>query len=89
MEESKYFVMLCTQTNERCIYSSVDAFDAYAHYEHEVELAGEPVDATGWTDNDQAWSKVYHLEIIELTTDENGDIIREETIESSPYFLMD
>lgn len=70
------------------VYESEDEASARARYEQEVKSAGEPVDVANWGDNDQGWSSLYHIELVKVTYDEDGDIIDMIDIESSDYFNM-
>ena len=70
------------------LYESEDEASARDRYEQEVKPAGEPVDVTGWGDCDQGWSSLYHIELVKVTYDEDGDIIDMIDIESSDYFNM-
>ena len=70
------------------LYESEDEASARARYEQEVKSAGEPVDITGWGDSDQGWSRLYHIELVKTTFDEDDDIIDMIGIESSGYFNM-
>lgn len=70
------------------VYESEDEASARARYEKEVESAGRPVDVADWGDNDQGWSSLYHIELVKVTYDEDGDIIETASIEYSDYFNM-
>lgn len=70
------------------VYESEDETSARARYEQEVKSAGDPVDVTGWGDNDRGWSSLYHIELVKTTYDEDGDVVDMIDIESSDYFNM-
>ena len=63
------------------LYESEDEASARARYEQEVKSAGQPVDIMGW-------SRLYHIELVKTTFDEDDDIIDMIGIESSGYFNM-
>ena len=70
------------------VFESEDETAARERYEKEVKSAGEPVDVTGWSDDDQGWKDLYHIELVKITYDEDGDIIDMVDIESSDDFNM-
>lgn len=63
--------------------------EARAFFEKEKEklAANTPADTTGWQDHDQAWSRVYHLELTKTTIDEEDGYIEDmEAIDSTDYY---
>lgn len=84
------YAVLALGGNGDCstLYESEDEASTRARYEQEVKSAGESVDVTGWGDSDQGWSSLYHIELVKVTYDEDGDIIDMIDIESSDYFNM-
>lgn len=79
-------VAFCGNGDSENIFESEDKSAAEARYAEEVKAAGEPVDCEGWTDSDQAWNSMYHIELLRTTRDEDGDIVDEEGLEHSEYF---
>lgn len=87
-EETTTFavVAFCGNGDSEIIFESEDKSAAEARYAEEVKAAGEPVDIAGWTDSDQAWKSMYHIELLKTTRDEDGDIVYEEGLEHSEFF---
>ena len=87
-EETTTFAVIAFYGNgdSNTIFESEDKSSAEARYAQEVKVAGEPVDIAGWTDSDQAWSSMYHIELLKTTRDEDGDIVYEEGLEHSEFF---
>lgn len=81
-------VAFCGNGDLETLFESEDLADASAKYTDEVYHAGEPVDTAGWTDYDHAWKRLYHVELMRVTIDDDGNIIDEETLEHSEYFNM-
>ena len=79
-------VAFCGNGDSQTLFESEDEGAARNQYYKEVKNAGDPVDTTGWTDSDQAWNSMYHIELLRTTRDEDGDIIDEEGLEYSEYF---
>ena len=79
-------VAFCGNGDSQTLFESEDEGAARNQYYREVKNAGDPVDTTGWTDSDQAWNSMYHIELLRTTRDEDGDIIDEEGLEYSEYF---
>jgi hypothetical protein len=79
----------CGNGDTVTIYESVNESDARARYESEVAKQGTSVDIAGWTEHDQAWRRVYFVELVKITTDEDGDIVDIHTLEMSSYFWLD
>lgn len=79
-------VAFCGNGDSQTLFESEDKSAAEARYAEEVKAAGVPVDVEGWTDSDQAWSSMYHIEILKTTTDKDGDIVCDECLEHSEYF---
>lgn len=87
-EETTTFAVIAFYGNgdSETIFESEDKSSAEARYTQEVKAAGEPVDIAGWTDSDQAWNSMYHIELLKTTRDEDGDIVYEEGLEHSEFF---
>lgn len=68
------------------IYKGENETDARDLYKKEVAGAGTPVDIAGWTENDQAFKRMYHFEIARVEFDEDGDIANENVLEHSVFF---
>ena len=68
------------------IYRGENETDARDLYKKEVAGAGTPVDIAGWTENDQAFKRMYHFEIARVEFDEDGDIASENALEHSDFF---
>lgn len=87
-EETTTFavVAFCGNGDSQTLFESEDKSAAEARYAEEVKAAGEPVDIAGWTDSDQAWKSMYHIELLKTTRDEDGDIVYEEGLEHSEFF---
>lgn len=81
-------VAFCANGDSETIFESEDLAEASAKYTEEVDRAGDPVDTTGWTDHDQAWPRLYHIELLRTTIDDDGNILEEESIEHSEYFKI-
>ena len=87
-EETTTFavVAFCGNGDSQTLFESEDKSSAEARYVQEVKAAGEPVDIAGWTDSDQAWKSMYHIELLKTTRDEDGTIVYEEGLEYSEFF---
>lgn len=87
-EETTTFavVAICGNGDSETIFENEDKNAAEARYADEVKAAGEPVDVAGWTYDDQAWKSMYHIELLKMTIDDDGDIIDEVALEHSEYF---
>ena len=90
MSEKIYAVFMCCGNGDTVtIYESVNESEALVRYESEVSKQGTPVDIAGWTDSDQAWRRLCHIELVEVERDEDGDIVDIHTLEMSGYYWMD
>ena len=87
-EETTTFAVIAFYGNgdSQTLFESEDKSSAESRYVQEVKAAGEPVDIAGWTDSDQAWKSMYHIELLKTTRDEDGDIVYEEGLEHSEFF---
>lgn len=79
-------VTFCGNGDSETLFESEDLAEASAKYAEEIYHAGTPVDTAGWTDYDQTWKRLYHVELMRATIDDDGNIIDEETLERSEYF---
>lgn len=89
-EKTIYSVCESTNINSESIFTSSDIQAADDFYEKHLQSlkVNQPADITGWTEHDQAWSHVYFVELVKITTDEDGDIINMETIRQSEYYWI-
>lgn len=89
-EKTIYSVCESTNINSESIFTSSDIQAAKNFYEKHLQSlkVNQPADITGWTEHDQAWSCVYFVELVKITTDEDGDIINMETIRQSEYYWI-
>ncbi|WP_304953018.1 hypothetical protein [uncultured Alistipes sp.] len=63
--------------------------EARAFFEKEKEklAVNTPADITGWQDHDQAWSRVYQLELTKTTIDEEDGYIEDMVaLDSTQYY---
>lgn len=48
--------------------------------------ANEPADVSEWSDNDAGWQDVYCVELIKMTTEDDGYLIDAEQLDTTPYY---
>ena len=48
--------------------------------------ANEPADVSEWSDNDAGWQDVYCVELIKMTTEDDGYLIDAEQLDTTPCY---
>lgn len=77
------------ESNE--IFASENEQEARAFFEDEKKRlsANEPVNISGWMDNDTAWPRVYCIELCRIMVDEeDGYVENMETLDETEYYWM-
>lgn len=86
-----YEIQTVTSTEVTILFKSQDEAAARAEFRRQQELLKdtEPADNASWTDSDQAWSRVYHLELVRIVAvdEEYGDFDIKVLDETADYFF--
>lgn len=74
------------ESNE--IFASENEQEARTFFEDEKK-ANEPVDISGWMENDTAWTQVYCVELCRITVDEEDGYVEDmETLDETEYYWL-
>lgn len=90
-KQTTYEIQTVTSTEVTTLFKSQDEAAARAEFRRQQELLKdtEPADNAAWTDSDQAWSRVYHLELVRIVAvdEEYGDFDIKVLDETADYFF--
>jgi len=87
-----YTINITTKTESNSISPNFESESEARNFfeKKKKEILGDtPADTAGWPDNDQAWSKLYQIELIKLTINDDGEVEDLETIENSDYYYFE
>lgn len=75
-------------TESVSVFSSGNEVEARDFFQQKKESlsANEPADVSEWSDNDAGWQDVYCVELIKMTTEDDGCLIDAEQLDTTPYY---
>ena len=75
-------------TDSVSVFSSENEVEARDFFltKKESLSANEPADVSEWSDNDAGWQDVYCVELIKMTTEDDGYLIDAEQLDTTPYY---